>query len=70
MGEVVPLAALRDCEHRTPSETLQRIVVGIGSSRRDDLPDDETYNRFEKLMKGTTILTAKDAGTIEATTSQ
>jgi hypothetical protein len=49
---------------------LQRVVVGVSNLGRDDFPDDESYERFEKLMKGTTILTAKDAGTMEATTSQ
>jgi hypothetical protein len=46
-------------------------VVGVSNLRRDNFPNDETYERFGKLMKGTTMLPAKDAaGTTEATTSQ
>jgi hypothetical protein len=51
---------------------LEGIVSGVYILERDNFPDDETWKRFEKLMKEATKLPARTEGegTIRATTSQ
>lgn len=52
-------------------ERLAVVSNGVCHLERDSFPDDETYERFQKLIKGTTMLPAKaNEGTIAATTSQ
>jgi hypothetical protein len=50
---------------------LAGVISGIDHLEQDSFPDDETWNRFEKLVNGTTMLPPKgNEGTIQATTSQ
>jgi hypothetical protein len=52
-------------------ERLTGVVRGISHLRRDSFPDDETYARFERLMKGNTMVPAvANEGSIQATTSK
>jgi hypothetical protein len=50
---------------------LAAVMLGVNHLQRDDFPDNATWERFRKLLTGTTMLPAKgDEGTIQATTSQ
>lgn len=57
-------------------ETSQKRLVAVVSNdlihlRRENLPNDESWERVRKIMQATTCKPAKgDEGTIEATTSQ
>jgi hypothetical protein len=52
-------------------ERLAGVMLGVINLQRDDFPDTATWERFRKLLTGTTMLPAKgDEGTIQATTSQ
>ena len=50
---------------------LAGVMLGVHHLQRDDFPDDVTWERFQKLLTGTTMLPATgDEGTIQATTSK
>jgi hypothetical protein len=52
-------------------ERLAGVMLGISHLEKHDLPDDEIWERFQKLLNATTRLPAKGKeGTIKATTSQ
>jgi len=52
-------------------ERLAGIVSGVSHLKRDSFPDDETWKRFEELMRSTTNRPAEGhEGTIAATTSR
>jgi hypothetical protein len=53
-------------------ERLHSVMSGVSHLDRDSFPDDERWERFEKLLKETTKLPARfeGEGTIQATTEQ
>jgi|ERR1700733_11319805 hypothetical protein len=54
----------------SPQERLEGVMVGTNHLERDNFPDDETWETFEKMLKATTSQSAQGGeGTIRATTS-
>ena len=51
---------------------LEDVISGVGDLDRDSFPDDETWERFERLVKETTRIPRRNEGegAIRATTAQ